>query len=84
MGPSSRNLLNKISKTDTTIRPAPPPNGMERKQEPSQANKPLEEEEYLKKLTVRGETSPPHQTKESPFVRGGDEDASEMNSGFQK
>jgi hypothetical protein len=76
--------MNKISKTDTTRPSHPPPNKEKTKQEVGQADKPLEEGEYLKKLTVSSETSPPHQTKESPFVRGGPRHTSKVNSWIQK
>jgi hypothetical protein len=46
----------------------------------SQGIKPSEEGEYLKKLTVSSETSPPYQTKERPPGRGGRGHASEVNS----
>ncbi|WNG23427.1 hypothetical protein F0U62_04815 [Cystobacter fuscus] len=84
MGPSSRNFINEISKTDTTCPSHPPPDKEETKQEVGQADKPSEEGEYLKKLTVSSETSPPHQTKAGLFVRGGSKGASKVNSWFQK
>jgi hypothetical protein len=80
MVPSSRNFLSKISKTNTNHSTCPATRWDGRKQEVSQGFKPLEEGEYLKKLTVSSETSPPHQTKERPFVRGRAGHASEVNS----